>query len=132
MRRADWPARLNAFVEAARERSFVWGVWDCALAAAEWVEVATGIDHAAHLRDTYADALGAARTLAQHGGLEAIATAALGEPIASQMAQRGDLVLVVIEGRESLCVCVGAAAAGPGPEGLAFPGMDLARLAWRV
>jgi hypothetical protein len=47
-------------------------------------------------------------------------------------AQRGDVVLVEISGRESLAVCAGAEACGPGTAGLEFVPMTAARAAWRV
>ena len=37
----DWPTRLNAFIDAARERPFAWGTWDCCTFAAAAVETVT-------------------------------------------------------------------------------------------
>ena len=36
-RRADWPERLAAFIEARRRQRFVWGANDCVLFAADAV-----------------------------------------------------------------------------------------------
>lgn len=69
------------------------------------------------------------------GGLEAIATAALGEPILPTLAQRGDLVLIASE-REgwdgALGVCVGVDACFAGLTGLAFARVPKWLKAWRV
>ncbi len=131
MRREDWPSRLSDFIEAARRRPFSWGRHDCCLFAADWVREATGADPAADWRGRYRSASGARRILRQHfdGDVAAVATAVLGEPLASPLlAQRGDVALV--DG--ALGVVIGAEVALLGEAGLAFHPLGTAARAWRV
>ena len=128
----DWPLRLNAAIEAARNRPFVWGEHDCCLWAAYCVRLLTGVDHAAVWRGYYTDARGGLKLLAKSGGVEALATAALGAPIAAKQAQRGDVVLVKAGRRTALGVCVGPTVAAPGVDGLLFVPMSQWIKAWRV
>lgn len=133
-RREDWPLRLNAWLESIREKPFAWGVHDCVLGAADAVRMMTGVDPAAAFRGCYGTGFAASRILIEHGGLEAMASAALGAPLASpRLAGRGDLVLVEagIEG-PALAVVILADAAAPGPAGVTFVPMKDWRIAWRV
>src|SRR4051812_20259826 len=126
----DWPELLHAFL-AERERvPFAWGGQNCVLFPADAVLAMTGIDHAAVWRGRRLTQRKAWR-IARHG-VEALANAALGEPILPTLAQRGDVVSLEIEGRVSLAICVGEVAVGPGAEGLIYPPMTTARAAWRV
>jgi len=100
--------------------------------AADCVLLLTGKDFA-EFRGEYEDARRAAELLLQVGGVEAIATRKLGDPIPWQMAQRGDVALVDIEGRPTLAICDGAYAVGPGDNGSVYLLMDeCARKAWSV
>lgn len=129
----DWPGRLAEFIEERRSAALVYGVQDCCLFAADWVERATGVDPAALLRGTYHNAAGAARILARNGGVTGLATAALGQPVPSALAQRGDLVLVDgDDGRPALAVVIGDRAVGPSRFGLRFVPVPLSGEAWRV
>jgi hypothetical protein len=131
-RHASWPEDLARVVDARAQTPFQWGEHDCCLFAADGVAAMTGVDPARELRDTYHDARGAAKLLEARGGIAAIATAALGEPIATLLAQRGDVVLIEAGRGLSLGVCVGAAVAVPGDGGLVFFALEQAQLAWRV
>ncbi len=132
VRRENWPALLNEWVEASRARPFKWRTWDCCSAAAAWVETCTGVDLFAPYAGRYSTAQGATRIINQAGGLESLVGAALGDDVGAAFAGRGDVVLVNIEGRESLAVCLGNMAAGPGKDGLAFIGRGEWQCAWRV
>jgi hypothetical protein len=96
-RRADWPGRLAAAIEAGRKTGFVWGENDCCLFAANVVLAMTGYDPARGMRG-YTTAAGAAAKLKQHGGVAAIAADGAmrhGWPeIPPAEARRGDVVLV--------------------------------------
>lgn len=127
----NWPSLLAAFVESRIEAPFVWGVNDCCAFAARAVEVITGREVFADWA-TYADAAGAARVVQSAGGVDAIADRVLGARIAAAFAQRGDVVLVEIDGRQSLAVCLGQVYAAPGVERLAFIPAGGAQCAWRV
>jgi hypothetical protein len=136
LRRPDWQLLLAVYVERHRDTPFTWGQHDCARFALGWVQLAReDLDPATDAlaeRLAYTDARGA---------LEFMQGSGLGQLVQDwdqlaacdvAYAQRGDVVLVEINGRESLAVCVGAEACGPGASGLAFVPMTAARAAWRV
>ena len=134
-RSEDWPLRLDAAVEAARSRPFAWRVHDCCAFASAVVEAMTGRDVMAELRDEfgdYASELGAAKAIARAGGLRAAWTHALGEPIAPAFAQRGDVVLILNEGRELIGVNLGTAVCAVSEAGLGFVSGKEVVCAWRV
>ncbi len=130
MRPQDWPERLAAFVADNQFRPFAWGTWDCAMCAAAWIETLTGSNP---FQAPYSDAIGAARYIDSQGGMENAASAVLGPPrgIAAS-AQRGDIALVSIGGRDCLGVVVGEYVAGPSDLGLLLaPRADIV-VAWAI
>jgi hypothetical protein len=128
----DWQVALAECVAARALVPFAWGAQDCALFAADCAQVCTGHDPAAGLRGTYHDALGAARVLAQFGGLAAIAAERFGEEVPVLFAQPGDIGLIETEGRDSLCVWTGGAWHAPGKDGLVAFTLDRAKKVWRL
>lgn len=121
---ARWPELLPDFIEQRRHTPFKWGSNDCALFLADWIVVATGVDRAARLRN-YKTAKGAAALSRKHGGMKGLALAAGLAEKHPGLAQRGDGVLAVLEGRETFGVVVGNAMwCGPGEHGLVFRPMD--------
>src|SRR5689334_16890400 len=124
-RRQDWPERLAAWLERARTRPFQYGIWDCCLAAADWVREATGADHAIDYRG-YRTESGAYRKMKSiaEGGVVEVVTRALGAPLSSPlMAQRGDVVAVQSESGPALGVCLGDRVAVVMRDGLGFLGL---------
>lgn len=116
-RRASWPEDLAAFFEAHRELPFAWGSNDCALFAADAVLAMTGVDVAKDLRG-YTTELGAARLIAKVGGMKALALSCGVKEKAAGFAQRGDVVLADMEGRETFGVVSGDGYwRAPGAEG---------------
>lgn len=110
-RREDWPSRLAAALEAARDKPFRWGEHDCGLFAADCVLAMTDIDPAALYRGQYDDETGARETLRMlsGGGLRAAWTKALGPAMNNvRFAKRGDVVLVEVGGVEAAGVVVGS------------------------
>lgn len=130
-RLSGWQQRLEAFVRERRATPFAWGRNDCCSFAADAVQVQTGAAVLPHLRG-YSTARAALRTVAQHGGLRALACAALGPEISPAFAGVGDVVLVRAGKREVLTVCNGAVALGPGSSGIEAIGMEAAVAAWRI
>lgn len=128
MRREDWPERLSDYLESQRDVPFDWASHSCAAFAAGAVEAMTGqaVEIPAHGSAREAAGLLAARTLRER--LDDL----FGPEIVPALAQRGDLVLVDLAGRESVAVCVGAEAAGPADSGLLMVPMRLVVAAWRV
>lgn len=131
-RRQDWPERLFAMIEARRATPFEWGAHDCCSFAADAVLEMTGTDPIADLRGQWTDEVSALRLLKAHGGLEALATERLGVLIAPAFAQRGDVVLHTLTGREALGVCIGDRFAAVGDVGVELVPMSHAVQAWRV
>ncbi|MES2972383.1 MAG: hypothetical protein V4757_02185 [Pseudomonadota bacterium] len=131
MRLHDWQLRFEKFAAEREAMPFAWGVNDCATFAAAAVEALTGVRHLPHLRGllTAREAIKAQRV---HGGLESIATQALGAPIAALMAGVGDVVLIRVGKRLALGVCNGSVVLGPGPRGMVAAGIQDAVMAWRV
>jgi hypothetical protein len=130
-RREDWPERLAAHVEAGRDKVFRYGDHDCCTFAASWIREATGDDPLGDLRGAWTNEREALRLLAEES-LRDRATAALGEEIAPALAQRGDIVLHDLGGREGLGICLGERFAAPIDLGITFVPMTHAVAAWRV
>ena len=128
----DWQTRMEAFVCQRTDAPFVWGVNDCAIFASDCVLAMTGQDPAPDGLRKHRTAKQAYRSIERHGGLPAIATAALGQPIAVLMAGVGDVVLVSAGKRDALAICNGATALAPAAAGLVAVPMAGARMAWRV
>ena len=129
MRRQDWPERLAGFIDSRRSQPFEWGVNDCSTFAIDAVETMTGARPDLPLVAT-ADEY--ARMLRDAGSLATIIGDAYGEPIHPSLAQRGDVVLLMVDGRETIAVCLGASAAAPAKDGVETVPMELAVAAWRV
>lgn len=127
-RREDWPERLSAYVEAAKERPFCYGAHDCATFAAGAVEAVTGDNPMAEVA-AY-ERKGAAAYM--RGGLHKLAAKHLGQEVAPLFVRRGDVVGFTWEGRQTLGVCLGAVIAATGPHGLVFLPLATASKAWRV
>lgn len=141
----DWPTLLFHFIESRRQQPFAWGKQDCCLFACDGILAQTGLDPAAKMfRGKYRDALGAARLVRKHGGVEAIAAqvcAAHGwlELPTPRLAQRGDVVTINATAGEGLDfgpaqlgICLGAEAAFPGREGLVFHPLKACIRAWAI
>lgn len=91
---------LARFLNAAADKPFVWGKFDCLLWLADWVEARTGNDPAAELRGTYDTLLGAARIVKGAGGMTRLVQRQL-EPLRVRRAsvpQRGDIAIVSVAG----------------------------------
>lgn len=59
----DWHQHLNKLINERRYAPFVWGTHDCALWAADCVNIITGEDFAKDARGTYDTVLGAYKCL---------------------------------------------------------------------
>ena len=127
-----WQTRFALLCIERQRRPFEWGAHDCCLWAADAVRAVTGQDFAEGLRGTYATAAEAARMLAQAGGVRALATHALGEPVGPLMAAVGDVVLFEQDGRELLAVCNGGTALAVAGQGLEPLPMSAALAVWKV
>lgn len=132
----DWPTRLAEHMASVKDLPFAWVSNDCCTFAAAAVIAITGTDLMAPLRGRYAGKPGAVRLIARAGGLQALVSQYLGEPLPRhEMAGRGDVMLFPMAepyGPHALGVCVGAYVAAPGPEGRVLLPLAAATAAWRV
>lgn len=137
LRRADWPLLFEVYLERHRDTPFAWGTHDCATFALDWLDcvredLTPQID-ALRMTMDYRTGSGALNRLGEQHLHDAVDAWDNLTPVAVQYAQRGDVVLVDLDGRHSLCLVVGDGnAAGPGTAGLEFVPMSAARAAWRV
>jgi len=93
-RKPDWEARLAAYLEPLRLRTFAWGRHDCCTFAAGAVEAMTEVDPIPEFRGRYSSARGAARALKRLGrGTLAATLDAKFEAVPASLAQRGDIVM---------------------------------------
>lgn len=85
-------------VSSRADQPFEWGKLDCALFAADAVELMTGEDLASEFRGKYDSEEGAQKALsaANGGGLVGVLNAKL-EPVNKEFCQRGDVVLFKTE-----------------------------------
>lgn len=131
MRLQDWQERFAEFGRVHPSMPFAWGCNDCCTFAAAAVEAITGANPMA-LVEPYDSEIGALRRIAEAGGLSALASAYLGEPVEPVMAAVGDIVLVVNAGREMLGVCNGTSVLAPGEKHIEVLHMDAAFAAWKI
>lgn len=127
MRRDDWPERLNEYVRAKRDVPFDWATHCCARFAAGAVEAVTGISY---WDAPYTTAAEAARYMLKHDPRDVLDTLFTRVHVSS--AQRGDVVLLRHEERDTLGVCTGQYSAFPGTDGTVLVPTLSATLAWRV
>ena len=92
---------LRHWLKSKRKAKFQYGTWDCLIAVAEWITFKTGRDYKA-LVCGYQSSLEAYRKLEQDygGSLIACLHKHLPNPIHPNLAQRGDVGVLIIEGRE--------------------------------
>lgn len=121
MRFPDWPERLAARVEECRHLPFEWGRQDCALWAADTVLALTGDDPAAEYRGTYDDERGALQLIRDAGGMRGLVNLPEKHP---GLAQRGDVVLAVVDRRETFGIADVGGWWAPGADGLVFRPMS--------
>lgn len=107
--------RLDDLVYSLRSVPFAWGINDCCTVSADVVNACTGVDPMNELRGAYGTEFGAARVLAERGGIEALLDERLGPRVGPAFAQHGDIGLCA-DGR--LVFCGGANWFGPGDKGL--------------
>lgn len=101
---------LASFLRAEARRPMIWGVTDCLLTPANWLEARGAGDPAAAWRGTYDDEDGAEAILASHGGVILLMRAALATVGARLLtdgvreARPGDVAAVMICGPDGPAV----------------------------
>lgn len=127
----DWPERLSECIERHREIPFSWGIQDCVTFAAHCIFATTG-ETLLEGFDHWSTEAEANHILDSEGGLEKAVEKVLGTACAPALAQRGDVVMMDIEGIRSLGICLGSFAAGPARNGLAWVEMSKWLKSWKV
>lgn len=94
--------KLMPFLDKAARRPFEWGVSDCMLELADWLDHACGSRLAEQWRGTYSSEAGAEAIFAPSGGLEPFiramaASLGLAEAVEPRF---GDMALVTVPGQE--------------------------------
>ena len=102
LRPAGAAHRLHALVLDRHDKPFVWGIRDCCLWAADAAHAVTGRDMASDLRGCYWSARQAIHLVRDRGGMEAMVTARMGEPIDVSEAIDGDVCLLRPEVHECI------------------------------
>lgn len=120
----NWPETLAAYIDRKRNEPFAWGVNDCCLFGADWIQLCTGLDPAATLRGTYDRALSGVRVLEKHGGLigtiETYMEPLGFKPISQGFAARGDIAVRDCGNGDTMGIILGSTAAFVGKDGLLF------------
>lgn len=63
---------LTEFRRSVRHKRFEYGVFDCCLFGADWIQAVSGYDPAEDLRGTYSTKGGAAKIILRAGGMKAL------------------------------------------------------------
>lgn len=136
LRPHDWPQRLAQYIAQHRATPFQWGAHDCVTFALGWLDcVREDLDpqlEALRASLRYRTAGGALRRMDGRSLEVAVDEWNELEPVDVALAHRGDLMLIEVNGRQSLGVCVGEHVAGPGVTGLELVPRTAAVAAWRV
>jgi hypothetical protein len=125
---ANWPEALAAYIDRKRNEPFAWGVNDCCLFGANWIQLCTGLDPAATLRGTYDSALSGVRVLENHCGLigtidtyfNPLGFKAIGQGFAA----RGDIAVRDCGNGDTMGIVLGSTAAFVGKDGLQFANLN--------
>lgn len=130
----DWDLRLDDFLRDSMTADWAWGQHDCIMWACAAVAAMTGADPAAGFRGTYDSEAGAEDMLASlgHKSILGPLQKLFGRPLRGVgFAQRGDVVLAMIEGTAFAGICLGAVSVFAQQPLVRVP-TAAARMAWRV
>lgn len=128
-RKGNWSQAFSEFLRARADMPFAWGGNDCCSFAAAGIEAMTGADLMRGVPD-YSNAAEAARILMRP--LEDWLDERLNRMSAPAFAQRGDVGLIVIDGRRSLALVDGHYLYGAGDRKMARVERVAAIMAWAV
>jgi uncharacterized protein DUF6950 len=138
----NWNSLLPSHTSAnGRGKKFVWGAFDCALAACDSIKAITGVDPGENYRGKYSTAAEASAVIAQAGfatlgDFAAKVAAEYGmQEIGPRQARRGDLVFVnnrTPQGALGIVDLTGRRAACAAEHGRLLIPMGRWKRAWRV
>lgn len=114
MRYHDWPERLYNVIGAAKKIGFIWGEQDCAIFVFDCVKAMTGVDHMKELRGKYNSRRSCDEAFEKIEGTDTLL--AFGDKcfenrVSLTRAQRGDVVLLIINSIEAFGIVIGGHAA---------------------
>ncbi|MGH1376696.1 MAG: DUF6950 family protein [Alphaproteobacteria bacterium] len=137
MRKQGWENHFSEFLKRHNGKSFKRGNNDCALFAANGIDVLTGNDYGLSFRGLYKSKSQAQNILKEQGfeDLESVADAFLGDAYHSVFyAQRGDCVLIEYESETALGLVdlTGQMAVTTGKDGLVKYKPEFWVKAWKV
>jgi hypothetical protein len=133
IRRHDWLERLHTFLANSTVDTFEWGRNDCVLFTARCVEELTGENPLASILANWTDEDSAKAALEIYGGLRAATTSVLGPPMDNPLfAQRGDVALTEVRGREFLAIHLGYQLIGLSSVGLVHIPTNHVQCVWAV
>ena len=114
MRYHNWPEQLFSTIDAAKKVRFSWGKHDCAIFVFDCVEAMTGVDHMKGLRGKYSCRRSCTIAFKKVEGTETLlefADKCFENRVSLTRAQRGDVVLLVIDSIEAFGIVIGSHAA---------------------
>ena len=140
MRQNQWDKKLTAYLKQLAREEFVWGKNDCALFVANCLEILTGVDYAKDYRNLYTTEEGAIKALQDigQGSLKKtfahLANSKGWKPVKPSFAQRGDMVLFVLEGNHTMGIVHldGLNIVALGEQGLITRPLEEAQIIWGV
>jgi hypothetical protein len=91
----NWHSGLTELINLSRHKPFEWGTHDCALWAADCIDIVTGVDYAKDSRGTYSTAFGALKCIASYyksDNLKQTFVNNFGEDLHIAYARPGDVV----------------------------------------
>jgi hypothetical protein len=128
----NWERLLAEFIKARQHVPFERGVHDCCLFAADWVQLATGIDFAGQFRGRYHDDESALLIIESAGGLVELVAGLLGEPCPIAQAGRGDIVAVSYGATGAIGICCGQYSVFVGHDRMYRLPTSKCEAAWRI
>jgi hypothetical protein len=135
LNKETWPAGLRGYLEDTRTKRFSYGVWDCCLFAAGWIQIVTGVDPAAEFRG-YTSQKEAYKIVDRFGSIQSMLSQALGgELVAAAQAVPGDIVLLRrphMVTPEGLGICVGLYSVFTAARGLRMISTAETAGAWKI
>jgi hypothetical protein len=130
MRKENWPQLLEQYILQKKDVPFSWGTNDCWQFSIGAVKEISDKD-LTNLFE-YQTARRASEIMNEHGGMMGGADKYLGQSKSILLAQRGDIVALLNEGRELLGVCLGELSAFVAQSGIILkPTLDCEK-AWSI
>ena len=128
---------LKAFLGSYADKPFAWGVDDCCLFLADWIEANYGFDPAATVRRTYRDKQSCHRLLFWSGGIvrmvSRLVKAAGIDRIPASQVRDGDIALLRVKGSKVGAIRRGRYWAMRGEVGVVFLSSKTKVIrAWRI